>query len=324
MKLNNTELQNFVGRIKLKRDKMPKYRDQIANLRERLQKKIDSDNKTDLKVTKFQIAGSWAKGTILRHTGDHPIDVDLILYVEGDESLKNDIEKLHDYVVEYLKDIYPSKEESDIEADGKTKSIKIKFIGTGMEVDIVPVVSIQQPADYVWQPQRGGGGKYITSVTKQLDFSSERKANNSSYTAIVRSLKWWKNYQELKDEELSSFTIELIVSYLDINHGVELNIEKGIQRFFTFVSNSSFPVISFKEAINSVPVYSTPIYVSDPTNKENNAARKVEMKNWEEIKKKANDAFEGISIAQVRGTQYETIEEWKTVFGPSFNINPEE
>lgn len=324
MKLNNTQLINFVGRIKLKRDNMPKYKEQINNLIENLQKKIDSDEKTDLRVTKFLIAGSWAKRTILRHTGDHPIDIDLILYIEGDENLKNDIEKLHDYVVQYLKDIYPSKEDSDIEADGKTKSIKIKFIGTGMEVDIVPVVSINTPIDYVWQPQRGGGGRYITSVTKQLEFASDRKKNNTSYTAIVRSLKWWKNYQELKDEELSSFAIELIVSYLDINEGVETNIEKGILRFFTFVSNSSFPIISFKEAINTVPAYSTPIYICDPTNKENNAAKKMEKKNFDEIKKKANDAFEGISIAQSKSTDYETIEEWKSIFGSSFNINTEE
>lgn len=324
MKLNNTQLNNFVNRIKLRADSMPKYREQIKNLMEKLQKKIDEDKRTDIKVTKFLIAGSWAKRTILRRTGEHPIDIDLILYIEADENTKEDIGKIHDYVVQYLKDIYPSKEESDIEADGKTKAIKIKFVGTGMEVDIVPVVPVTSPNEYVWQPQRGGGGKYITSVTKQLEFSRTRKTNNSSYTAIVRSLKWWKNYQELKDEELSSFAVELIVSYLDINYGIESNIEKGILRFFTFLSNSTFPIINFKEAINTVPVYTTPIYIGDPTNNENNAARKMELKNFNEIKTKANDGFEGISIAQSKGTEYETIEEWKIIFGSSFNINTEE
>lgn len=323
MKLNNTQLNSFVNRIKLKADSMPKYREQIKNLREKLQKKIDEDKRTDIKVSKFLIAGSWAKRTILRRTGEHPIDLDLILYIEGDENVKHDMGKIHDYVVQYLKDIYPTKEESDIEADGKTKSIKIKFIGTGMEVDIVPVVEAK-PTDYVWQPQRGGGGEYITSVTKQLSFSDKMKSNNSSYTGIVRSLKWWKNYQELKDEELSSFAIELIVSYLDINFGIESNIEKGILRFFTFVSNPTFPVISFAEAINAVPTFTTPIYIADPTNNENNAVRKMEAKHFVEIKRKANEAFEAISIAQSRGTEYETLEEWKTVFGSNFNINTEE
>ena len=323
MKLTNTELLNFVNRIKLKKDDMPKYREQIKKLMEKLQKKIDEDKRTDIKVTKFEIAGSWKKGTILRRTGEHPIDIDLILHIEGEGDIKEDIEKIHDYVVKYLQDIYPTKEESDIEADGKTKSIKIKFVGTGMEVDIVPVV-IATPADYVWQPQRGGGGKYITSVTKQLSFSDKRKSSNPSYTSIVRSLKWWRNYQELKEEELSSFAIELLVSYLDINKGVEGNIEKGILRFFTFVSNPTLPVISFKDAIKTVPVYTTPIYIADPTNNENNAVRKMETKNFNEVKKKANEAFEAISIAQSRGTQYETLEEWKAVFGSNFNINTEE
>lgn len=302
---------------------MPKYREQVKTLMEKLQKKIDEDKRTDIKVTRFEIAGSWKKRTILRRTGEHPIDIDLILYIEGEGDFKDDIEKIHDYVVKYLQDIYPTKEESDIEADGRTKSIKIKFVGTGMEVDIVPVVAAS-PIGYVWQPQRGGGGRYITSISGQLAFSDQRRSNNPSYTSIVRALKWWRNYQELKDEELSSFAIELIVSHLEINRGVESNIEKGIIRFFEFLSNSPFPVIHFKQAINRVPSYTTPIYIADPTNNENNAVRKMVSKNFTEIKQKASDAFESLSIAQARGTEYETIEEWKSVFGSNFNINTEE
>lgn len=36
MKLTNTQLQNFIGRIKLKEENMPKYREQINNLKEKL------------------------------------------------------------------------------------------------------------------------------------------------------------------------------------------------------------------------------------------------------------------------------------------------
>ena len=93
MKLTNTQLQNFIGRIKLKQEDMPKYRDQINNLRERLETKIIEDKRTGMKVTKFILAGSWKKRTILKPTGEKPIDVDLVLYVEGDESLKDDLTK---------------------------------------------------------------------------------------------------------------------------------------------------------------------------------------------------------------------------------------
>jgi hypothetical protein len=330
MRLTNGQLQNFITRIKLRRDDMPKYRDQINNLREKLEEKIKNDKRTGLKVTRFIIAGSWKKRTILRPTGEHPIDVDLVLYVEGDENLQNDLKKLHDFVVEYLSEIYPTKDiNRDVDAEGNTKSIKIKFTGSGLEVDIVPVVPLPTPKEYVVQPQRGGGGKkYVTSVTKQLSFAEDRRAQNPSFTSIVRAVKWWRNYKELKpvDDEagISSFTIELIVSHLEITKGRSESIEDGLIRFFKFVSDPNFPVISFKDAIGKVAAFSTPIFVADPTNNENNAAKKLDEPTWKEVKAEANDAFESLCIAQSKNFEGETIEEWKRVFGSSFNIEPVE
>jgi predicted nucleotidyltransferase len=324
MKLNNSQLTNFVNRIKLKRDNMPRYRTQVRNLQEDLEKHITEDSSTGVKVTRVIIAGSWKKGTILRHTGENPIDIDLVLYVEGDENLQDDLERLHDLLVDYLKKIYPTKDIfRDVDASGKTRSIKIKFTGTGLEVDIVPVVPLKSPKEYVWQPQRGAGGeKYVTSVTKQLTFAANRRDANDYYTSIVRALKWWRNYKEL--DNLPSFTIELMVSYLEINKGIESGIEEGIIRFFKLVSDPTFPTISFKDAINNVLVPTPKIFVADPTNNDNNAAKKINDINWEEIKKDANDAFETLNIAQSKNFEGDTIEEWKSVFGPSFNINPEE
>lgn len=331
MKLTNTQLQNFIGRIKLKEENMPKYREQINNLKEKLQTKIENDDRTGIKVTKYILAGSWKKRTILRPTGENPIDIDLVLYVEGDENLKDDIKKLHDFIVEYLKEIYPNKDiNRDVDAEGNTKSIKIKYNGTGLELDIVPVVPLSNTSEYVWQPQRGGGGKrYVTSVTKQLNFAKERKEKNTSFTSIVRAIKWWKNYKELKpvDDEpgLSSFVIELIVSYLELEEGVENDIEAGIIRFFRFVSDPNFPIIKFKNAIKEVPItFDTPIYIADPANNENNAGKKLDNIIWKDIINEANDAFDTLFIAQSKIGKEDTIEEWKHVFGPKFNITKED
>jgi len=306
---------------------MPKYRDQVKNLIEKLETKIKDDKRTGLKITKSIFAGSWKKQTILRHTGENPIDIDLVLYVEGDEDLKTDLKKIHDFVVEYLEEIYPSMVKGQIDAEGNTKSITLTFTGSGLQVDIVPVVPLKTPIEYVWQPQRGGGSKYITSVTKQLEFASERRTNNGSYTAIVRAIKWWKNYKELKptDDEpgLSSFAIELIVAYLDITKGVQQNIEEGIIRFFQFVSTPNFPIVKFANAINSIPAFDTPIFIADNTNNENIAVKKLTKTKWEEIVQEANDAFDSLNIAQSKRYDGETTEEWKRVFGPSFNITEE-
>jgi hypothetical protein len=69
MKLTNNQLTNFINRIKLKKDNMPVYRNQVNNLQEDLEKHIAEDTSTGIKVTKATIAGSWKKGTILRPTG---------------------------------------------------------------------------------------------------------------------------------------------------------------------------------------------------------------------------------------------------------------
>jgi len=326
MKLNNTQLGFFIDRIKLQKDAMPKYRDQIDHIKERLQAKINDDKRTGLRVTKFLLAGSWKKRTILRATGDHPIDIDLVLYVDTDEATAGDLKKLHDKVVSYLEEIYPNKVSKDFDATGNTKSIKVKFSGTGLELDIVPVVAVDSPEEYVRQPARGGGGKkYITSVTKQLTFASEAKERNPSYTAIVRVLKWWRNYAELKEDddtgELSSFAIELIVAHLDLNHGVESNIEEGIIRFFKFVSGPNFPVIKFTGAINAVPEFDNAVYIADPTNDENNAAKKVDGPIWNEVRTKANEAFEALIRAQYCNFEGDTTSEWRDVFGSTFNIS---
>jgi hypothetical protein len=330
MQLTNAQLTNFINRIKLKHENMPKYREQVENLKKKLEDKIKNDGRTGIKVTKFLIAGSWKKRTILRPTGDNAIDLDLVLFVEGDDGLKDDLKRLYDFVVQYLEEIYPTKDiKRDVDAEGNTKSITIKFTGTGLEVDIVPVIPLNSPKDYVWQPQRGKGGKkYITSVTKQLEFAIERKVKNPSFTSIVRALKWWRNYKELKPKNdepgLSSYSIELIVAYLDMTKGTENNIEEGIIRFFQFLSTSNFPIIYFPTAINKIPNFAIPVFIADSTNNENNAAKKITVEKWDEIVREADEAFETLNIAQSKNSIYDTVIEWKSVFGsPYFNITEE-
>jgi len=326
MKLDNDKLGHFIQKIKLHPDNMGKYRSQLENLKSKLKDKIKNDDSNGLKVSKFILAGSWKKHTILRPTGENPIDIDLVLYVTGDGNIQNDLKKLHDFIVEYLEEIYPQKDiKRDVDAEGNTKSIKIKFVSSGLEVDIVPVVPVTNPQNYVWQPQRGGGGKYITSVENHLEFANNLRKNNPSYTSIVRALKWWRNYKELKPSEqeggLSSYSIELIVAYLDCTRGVEPSIEEAVIRFFQLLSESSFPEISFEHAINQIPYYSTPIYVADDTNNENNATKKLDAAKWSEIVEEAEEAFDSLNLAQSRNNEGVTVEEWKRVFGPTFNLN---
>jgi hypothetical protein len=69
-----------------------------------------------------------------------------------------------------------------------------------------------------------------------------------------------------------------------------------------------------------VPYYSTPVYIADDTNNENNAAKKIDNAKWDEIFEEAEEAFDTLNIAQSRNNEGATIEEWKSIFGPTFNI----
>jgi hypothetical protein len=105
MILTNTDLKVFVDKIRLKPENMPQYREQVTRLQEKLEDKIKNDQRTGLKVTRAVISGSWKKHTILRPTGDTPIDIDLVLFIGGDENIINDVSKLHDFIVSYLEEI---------------------------------------------------------------------------------------------------------------------------------------------------------------------------------------------------------------------------
>jgi len=61
MKLENNQLLFFVDKIKLQSENMQKYRDQIDNLKSKLENKIKNDQSTGLKVTKFLWSGSWKR-----------------------------------------------------------------------------------------------------------------------------------------------------------------------------------------------------------------------------------------------------------------------
>ena len=312
MEYTNQQLSNFVKRIKLTQEQKSSYADQIDNLKENVLKAINGMENT--RVTKVRRAGSWKKGTALAPKGDYPLDIDMVFFLELEENTSFDAEELREEIIKVLCDAYPNKERSDF-ADGQ-KTIGVVFRGSGLEVDIVPFIPEKGNTTYGRQPRKKlNSGEFKTSVEKQLDFISEIKDRCSNFTSIVRILKSWRNYQEL---ELSSFSIELAVAHLTKEGRISVSsINQAVITFFEFFGNGNPIEVYFSGAIGS-QTGSAP-WIADPTNNENNTVRLSDSE-WHEVVEAAERGFETISYARAVQETGKTLNFWKEVFGPTFNI----
>ncbi len=312
MEYTNQKLNNYVKRIKLTNEKKSSYKNQIDNLRDTVRKAINDMENT--KLTKVKIAGSWRKGTALAPKGDYPLDIDLVFYLALEEDISFDAEELRDEIIDVLCEAYPTKERSDF-TDGK-KTIGIVFRGSGLEVDIVPFIPEKGNTTYGRQPEKKlNSGEFKTSVDKQLDFAKKIKSKCSNFTSIVRILKSWRNYQEL---ELSSFSLELAVANLVEEGRISgISINQSIINCFEFLGNGNPVEVYFSGAIGA-QTDNAP-WIADSTNNENNTIRLSDTE-WEEVVEVAENSFETISYAQTVQETGKTLDLWKEVFGPSFNI----
>ena len=312
MEYTNQKLNNYVDRIKLSREKMSSYANQIDNLKDNVVSAVNGMENT--KVTKVRRAGSWKKGTALAPKGDYPLDIDMVFYLGLDEDTSFDAEVLRKEVMDVLCKAYPQKERGDFTEGEKT--IGVVFRGSGLEIDIVPFVPGKGNTTYGRQPHKKlNSGDFKTSVDKQLDFIREIKDEHTNFTSIVRILKSWRNYQEL---ELSSFSIELAVANLLIKGRTSASsMNQAVISFFEFFGNGTPVQVYFPGAIGerdgSAP------WIADPTNNENNTVR-LSRAEWNEVVEASENAFETLFYAQTVLETGITLDLWKEVFGPSFNV----
>lgn len=313
MNLNNSQLINYKDRIKFSTKDKEKYQPQIDNLIFSIESKIPEQ--IDTKVIKVLQSGSWRKGTILKPKDDVPVDIDLVFFLDIESHDYYTLHQANDLVLPILKSIYSQKKDEDFWDSLKTAGLE--FIDSGLNVDIVPVGKTRY-TDYVAQPD-GSSQVYYTSPKKQLEFVSDRKTANSNYTTIVRLLKKWRNFQDVK---LSSFAIELIIAHLDIYKEVQVNIQEAILRFFRLVSKKQFPVCLFDAPYVNYKHDGSHVYIADPTNTENNVVKTVSNLEWNLIRIKADSAFETLLLADEEEYITPTTDLWKEIFGEDFNIDP--
>lgn len=310
--LNNTQLRYYDSEVlRLPKETRKIYHAQVDRLIAALTKSVGS--KTSIKITKVVKAGSFAKFTILRKSVDDPVDVDVVFYISGKDKDASTFESLSNEIFDLLVDLYPTKSVEDFKI--QKKAATVNFIGSGLSVDIVPVIEIPEEPGFGWQFGLDGS-KTKTCAPCQISFVKTRKDADSDFRTLVRLGKKWKNYNEIKP--LKSFHIELIFAHLQDTKGKPTSIQQRFLDFLLFIAQSELrTVISFPENGGMIDEFSDPVVIIDPVNGCNNTAARITEVERSSIINAASEAWETAHFASAEAD----VEVWKELFGPRFKVS---
>lgn len=308
--LSNTELRYYDSNVlRLPPDKRKEYHEQVDRLITELCKSIR--DKTEIKITKVVKAGSFAKYTILRKTSVDPVDVDVVFYVSGRDADKETLDSLNNIIYELLINIYPNKSVEDFEI--QRKAATVTFVGTGLSVDIVPVIEDMNRTGYGWQFDIHDGSKIQTCAPCQIKFVQDRKNQDSDFRTLVRLAKRWRNHAEIKP--LKSFAIELIMAHVLAIQGDSGSIEQRFRNFLLYIAQSGLKEqISFPENTAPFTTFTDPVVILDPVYSLNNVTSRISEDERKEIVAAAKEAWEAAHFASTENDK----EVWKEIFGPRF------
>lgn len=310
MPLTNTELRSYDSDVlRLPADKRKEYHEQVDRLVVVLSKSLR--DRTEIKITRVVKAGSFAKYTILRKTSVDPVDVDVVLYISGRDADKETLDSLNDTIYELLIALYPNKSVEDFEI--QRKAATVTFVGSGLSVDIVPVIEDESQPGYGWQFDIHDGTKVQTCAPCQIKFVRDRKNQDGDFRTLVRMAKRWRNQAELKP--LKSFAIELIMAHVLASQGNAGSIEQRFRNFLLYIAQSGLKEeIKFPENAAPFATFSDPVIILDPVCSLNNVTSRLSEAERKEIVAAAEAAWETANFASAENDN----EVWKEIFGPRF------
>ena len=73
------------------------------------------------------------------------------------------------------------------------KAATVSFVGTGLSVDIVPVIEDPKRLGYGWQFDLQDGSKLETCAPCQIKFVRDRKNKDRDFRTLVRLTKKWRD-----------------------------------------------------------------------------------------------------------------------------------
>jgi tRNA nucleotidyltransferase (CCA-adding enzyme) len=304
-------------KVNLPRDKANEYRAQVQRLREKLDSYLGEH--PDFNLKKMLLSGSLAKGTALRSLND----IDVACYISGADT-PTDIKELLEYLAERLRKAFPNFSPDQVKP--QTYSVTVSFRGSGLDVDVVPILYDGDPSWYGNLVSQDDGTPLKTNIPFHLNFIRKRKqAHKIHFAQVVRLAKFWvRNVKQQKSHfRFKSFMVELILANL-VDQGLDFSdYPEALQHFFTYIAKTNLRErIVFEDYYkrSSVGALSDPVQIIDPVNAKNNASRLYTEAQANEIVEAALDAGDAIDAALAAPTKQETVRYWQKVFGSSFQI----
>lgn len=315
MLFRNSDLNYFVENyIEVKREDLKSYRAQVNRLKENLADYINKN--PEFGLVKMLNSGSVAKGTALKTIND----MDIAVYVKP-ESIGSDEEKSTlSYVHQALIDIYTRYNMTEDQFSIGQHCVKVSFKGSGLDVDVVPVIPNGEPNDKGYLITHDTGERVLTSIPLHLEFIRKRKTNYPNYAKMVRVIKWWRDQRGFK---MKSFLIELIWAHLADTEGVSDQIHTALQQFFRYIITTELetPIIfedNYKKSEVSVGINGS--FIFDPVNPSNNVGQSLDQSKRELIIGEAEEALGYLSHAIQASTKGTTIASLQKIFGSSFTF----
>jgi tRNA nucleotidyltransferase (CCA-adding enzyme) len=314
--VGHREIEAFAdAKVNLPKDEALKLRAQARGLREKLESYLGEH--PDFTLKKMLLSGSLAKGTALRSLND----IDVACYISGADA-PQDVPKLLEYLASRLRKAYPNFQPEQVQP--QTYSVTVSFKGTGLDVDVVPILYAGDPDWYGNLVSQDDGSFLRTSIPRHLEFAKKRKDRQKVHFAqVVRLVKYWAKRMKGQDEafRFKSFMIEMVLSKL-CDEGKDFSdYPEALQHFFTYVARSRLrEQIAFSDyyPASSIGTFSEPVRIIDPVNELNNVARLYTAANADAIVDAALEAGDAIDAALVAPTKQETVRYWQKVFGPAF------
>jgi hypothetical protein len=244
-----------------------------------------------------------------------PVDADVGVYFEVDDPENFDVAHLQVLIKRLLETAYPQKSSEDFDDSGD-RIFEVVFKGSGLEVDLVPIVALDADANYGYQYSRRGD-KVKTSVKVHLDHYRDHAGCDSFLAPTLRMAKRWRHWQEL--DGIQSFHLELVLSYLIDRDGPAPSLEESFRRFFLFIIRDLSDGVAFADA--DADGFSDPVVIVDPANEANNVTARIEPGERDALIDSARKAYETITWAKELPGKGETVSAWKELLGEGFAID---